>query len=187
MKLRSESTLAEVADCLTDIGEAATLAQLQANAYLVVFPWVDTGAFGYDTARLFEGDESGELSAHEVRETVKARAAVRESLSREEAFLLPVNAKHPATERLSLGRARDNDLVVNSSSVSKLHAWLIKGGTTGWALRDNGSTNGTTHNDEPLAPQAEVSLSFGDTLGIGGVEALFCDARGVLELVAQRF
>ena len=120
MKLRSESTLAEVADCLTDIGEAATLAQLQANAYLVVFPWVDTGAFGYDTARLFEGDESGELSAHEVRETVKARAAVRESLSREEAFLLPVNAKHPATERLSLGRARDNDLVVNIVRDKKL-------------------------------------------------------------------
>jgi hypothetical protein len=49
---------------------------------------------------------------------------------------------HGITERATLGRSQDGDLVVLASSVSREHAELVHGDSA-WAVRDLGSRNGT--------------------------------------------
>jgi len=180
MKLTTESSLSEVHECLTNMGKQKTLALLEAEVYLVVFPWVDTGSAAFETSRI--EDESGELSPREIRETARARAAAQASLSPTDAFLLPFGEG----DRLSVGRLRTSDLRIESSSISKTHAWFTREGR-GWSVQDAGSTNGTTHNDEPLSVGRQSSLEFGDTLEFGGVEAVYCDRAGVLELAERRW
>ena len=51
-------------------------------------------------------------------------------------------AGKPFSERVSAGRARNNDIVLRDESVSKFHAYLTKRGEVWW-VHDQGSTNGT--------------------------------------------
>src|ERR1700738_67152 len=55
----------------------------------------------------------------------------------------------------SIGRANDNDIVLNDFSVSRRHAFLKKENDA-WVLYDNQSTNGNLVNDH-LVPRAAVS------------------------------
>jgi hypothetical protein len=53
--------------------------------------------------------------------------------------------------------------------ISRLHAVLERRGDGSCVLRDLGSTNGTTLNDEPasISPHADVTLSDGDRVRVG--------------------
>ena len=53
-----------------------------------------------------------------------------------------------------IGRANDNDIVLNDFSVSRRHAYLKKE-DGGWVLYDNQSTNGVKVNDQAV-PHADV-------------------------------
>ncbi len=53
-----------------------------------------------------------------------------------------------------IGRANDNDIVLNDFSVSRRHAFLKKE-KDGWVIYDNQSTNGVKVNDQAV-PQADV-------------------------------
>lgn len=66
-------------------------------------------------------------------------------------------------EDASIGRAMDNDIVLNDFSVSRRHAHLRKEDGA-WMLYDNKSTNGVRVNDHPV-PSARVTA--GDTAVIG--------------------
>ncbi|MEP6994463.1 MAG: adenylate/guanylate cyclase domain-containing protein [Acidobacteriota bacterium] len=57
-------------------------------------------------------------------------------------------------EEASIGRANDNDIVLNDFSVSRRHAYLKKEDGD-WVIYDNGSTNGIRVNDA-LVPRAVV-------------------------------
>src|SRR5262245_61927942 len=57
-------------------------------------------------------------------------------------------------EVASIGRANDNDIVLNDFSVSRRHAYL-KREKDGWVIYDNQSTNGVRVNDKAV-PQADV-------------------------------
>lgn len=75
-------------------------------------------------------------------------------------------------ERISIGRAVENDIVITSKRVSREHACVRR---DGWRvlLEDLGSTNGTfLNNERVLAP---VSLRDGDLVSIGGIELKFHD------------
>ncbi len=63
----------------------------------------------------------------------------------------------------SIGRANDNDIVLNDFSVSRRHAFLKKE-EGGWVLYDNQSTNGIRINDR-LVPRVEIG--DGDQVLIG--------------------
>lgn len=54
----------------------------------------------------------------------------------------------------SIGRANDNDIVLNDFSVSRRHAYLKKESDS-WVLYDNQSTNGIRVNDQPV-PRSPV-------------------------------
>jgi pSer/pThr/pTyr-binding forkhead associated (FHA) protein len=80
---------------------------------------------------------------------------------------------HELTEvAITIGRTSDNTLEVNDASVSSRHARIAPGGE-GYLLTDLGSTNGTRLNGSPCTPDAEYSLSPGDKVAFGKVQAVF--------------
>jgi hypothetical protein len=69
----------------------------------------------------------------------------------------------------SLGRGLDNDVVVDDTRVSRLHARLQRG-ARGWELTDLASTNGTFVNGKQIKQHTVVN---GDTISLGGLEMKF--------------
>src|ERR1700741_1117637 len=84
---------------------------------------------------------------------------------------------------VSIGRASDNTIVVEDSSVSAPHAQLEKSGDS-YRLKDLGSTNGTRVNG---IPAKDTVLRFDDRIRFGGVEARFeSDVVGSQPLPAMK-
>jgi hypothetical protein len=88
---------------------------------------------------------------------------------------------------VTVGRASNNDVVVNDSSVSRFHAFLKPMGDGRFAIHDAGSTNGTTVNGTNAPAQGygdPLELKSGDNLHLGQVELTFLDAKALREFVA---
>lgn len=66
-------------------------------------------------------------------------------------------------EEAAIGRATDNDIVLNDFSVSRRHAYIRKE-RDAWVLYDNQSTNGIRVNDRPVR---ESPVADGDSALIG--------------------
>ncbi|MGH9366534.1 MAG: adenylate/guanylate cyclase domain-containing protein [Thermoanaerobaculia bacterium] len=73
------------------------------------------------------------------------------------------------SEQVTIGRAADNDIVLNDFSVSRRHAYLRRESGV-WVVRDNHSTNGVRVNDQPVP---ECSVADGDQVTIGTFQLLF--------------
>ncbi len=82
-------------------------------------------------------------------------------------------------QRVSVGRATNNDVVLRHTSVSKFHASveLVDEGTV--RLIDTGSTNQTAMNDVPLPSRSPVEARSGDRLTFGSVEAILWSPRAL--------
>lgn len=70
---------------------------------------------------------------------------------------------------VNVGRAAENDVVVDDRRISRRHAQLVQANGS-WMVRDLGSTNGTAVNGK-LVKQA--ALQDGDRLSLGGFEVVF--------------
>jgi hypothetical protein len=79
----------------------------------------------------------------------------------------------PAGQRRSVGRASTNDLALDDSSVSNLHASLAIGENGDLCVADTGSTNGTFVSGERIAYGKAVSVRDGDSVKFGVVEVRF--------------
>lgn len=73
------------------------------------------------------------------------------------------------SERTTLGRAADNDLVISDPKVSRHHAEVVRS-PEGFVLRDLGSTNGTFVNGRKVS---ERLLVPGDTIVLGDTRLTF--------------
>ena len=73
-------------------------------------------------------------------------------------------------KRLSIGRTKENDLVLDHTSVSKHHASLALNGEGKLVVADTGSTNGTYLNDERIAYGKAIEIFAGDKLKFGVVD-----------------
>ena len=67
-------------------------------------------------------------------------------------------------DQISIGRVSGNDLVIAHGTVSSRHARLTRE-NGGWMIRDEGSTNGTYLNGQPI--KAPTPFREGDELGVG--------------------
>lgn len=76
----------------------------------------------------------------------------------------------PGGKRLNVGRASDNDLAINHTSVSKIHAALLMTAEGTLLVADTGSTNGTYINGRRIAYGESRLLEDGDVVGFGDVE-----------------
>lgn len=109
-------------------------------------------------------------------------AAVRRDQPRQALEVMPVRKRadgNPYSSMVTIGRARNNDVVLNDPSVSKMHAWIrlacdtLHGHDT---LTDSGATNGTFLHGKPVRNES-VALCVGDRIRIGSVDLRFIDAR----------
>lgn len=69
-------------------------------------------------------------------------------------------------QRVAIGRALANDVVLDDERVSRFHAELVRQ-DGGWALRDLGSTNGTLVAGRPIE---ESAVQPGQRLSFGGYD-----------------
>jgi hypothetical protein len=76
----------------------------------------------------------------------------------------------PGGKRLNVGRASDNELTLNDSSVSKIHAALLMSSEGTLLVADTGSTNGTYINGRRIAYGESRLIEAGDVIGFGDVE-----------------
>ena len=75
--------------------------------------------------------------------------------------------------RLNVGRATDNDLRLNHSSVSKIHAALKMNNEGTLLVADTGSTNGTHINGARISYGEARPIKEGDVVAFGEIEVRF--------------
>jgi hypothetical protein len=138
-----------------------------------------------------------DLGATMSGEVVPTRAGVaRPSLAFNEqtSERLPGNLKHkchvvPIRKRsevsflhhVSLGRARNHDIVLRHKSVSKFHAWFELTQEVRLFVKDCDSSNHTFVNGKQVKDREEVRP--GDTLRFGSVEGRICTSEGLWRLM----
>lgn len=79
---------------------------------------------------------------------------------------LDKSERNPFGGLITLGRARNNDIVLAVPSVSKLHAIFTRPDKA-WLLEDDKSANGTFLNGMKLTPKEKTEVSDGDSLRFG--------------------
>ena len=89
---------------------------------------------------------------------------------------------NPYPDRVSVGRARNCDIVMRDPSVSKLHAHFRLGGPK-LELVDIDSQNGTRVNGRALAPHQPAQVANGDTVLFGSVACKLVDAAALYDLL----
>ena len=82
------------------------------------------------------------------------------------ALILPDGTVHDLDADVTLGRATENDLVVEKGGVSRQHARLVKRDDR-WYVEDRGSLYGTHLNGLRLQPGVPYSLRHADRIVIG--------------------
>jgi hypothetical protein len=76
-------------------------------------------------------------------------------------------------ESLSIGRSRESDIFLEDLAVSRLHASIINMGNGNFALRDEGSANGTKVNGQPVSKYQPYTLQDGDKIQLGQTVLVF--------------
>lgn len=95
------------------------------------------------------------------------------------------SGRNPFAGMVTLGRARNNDVILDGGSVSKVHA-VLHATPDGWWLEDMRSHNGTLLDGRRLEPGERLQLSEGATIHLGvEVRARFYGPGGFAALLAR--
>ena len=84
--------------------------------------------------------------------------------------------------RVTVGRTKNNDIVLDDVSVSRFHAWLQEEAGV-WAVIDAGSRNGTWVGGKRLDPRVRTALASGSRVRIGAVELTFFSAEAFIKML----
>ncbi len=76
-------------------------------------------------------------------------------------------------ESLSIGRSRESDIFLEDLAVSRLHASIVNMGNGNYALKDEGSANGTKVNDQLVDKFKTHPLKEGDQIQLGQTVLVF--------------
>jgi hypothetical protein len=122
------------------------------------------------------------LSASSKDPATLARAALREVSG---IFPVVKSARNPYQDRISIGRAKTCDMVLQTRYMSKLHAHFLRNTDGTWELRDANSSNGTFRNGERLPQNQKMPIRGGDRLRFGFLDAQFLDAGGLYDVLRR--
>lgn len=76
-------------------------------------------------------------------------------------------------ESLSIGRSRESDIFLEDLAVSRLHASIVNMGNGNYALKDEGSANGTKVNGQLVSKNQTYPLQEGDRVQLGQTVLVF--------------
>jgi Nif-specific regulatory protein len=85
-------------------------------------------------------------------------------------------------ERVTLGRAPSNRVVLHDEQASRFHAEIFST-PAGWSIRDLNSRNGTLLGGEPLS--ADHVLFPGDLVAIGRIEIVACEGEPPVDATGE--
>ena len=74
--------------------------------------------------------------------------------------------RNPFSSLITMGRARNNDVVVATPTVSKVHV-IFTEIEDRWSVMDDASSNGTFLNEHQLTPKTKAPIRDGDALRLG--------------------
>ena len=96
--------------------------------------------------------------------------------------------RSPFRQFLSVGRTRNNDVVIADVSVSKFHAFFNEEEGGALTLQDAGSRNGTFLNGAPVPPRGQgpaVRVESGEQIRFGDIAFLFYELPDFLDLLVR--
>jgi hypothetical protein len=96
-------------------------------------------------------------------------------------FIVPLRKRRGGDalymDRISVGRARNKDIVLRHQSVSKFHCWFDVDDNGAFHVTDAGSKNATKVNTATLPARERTRVEPGDVIRFGSVEAVLCSPR----------
>jgi hypothetical protein len=138
--------------------------------------WRPEPSLGYDTVVGSAADLRG-VGLFAGRTSFDG-ADLAKRLLRAPHFAVTLHKRRGATnvfsERISVGRARTNDIVLRHHSVSKFHAWFERDENDRYYASDARSTNATHVNGVDIARSSPVGVEDGAEIRFGEVVTVFC-------------
>jgi FHA domain len=133
---------------------------------------------------LERADDSGRLQFH--TEIVDAKKGLPSRPSGTNLVPLVKAPGSPYSERISIGRARNCDVVLRDPSVSKLHAHVRREADGSSSLVDLGSQNGTLLDGVKVAPSQPVPIKPGSFVTLGRMTGRILDAAMLHRLLSNQ-
>jgi hypothetical protein len=183
-----DETPAEVTSRLETEILAAAIDHINDNRYRTMAPVkieteVDiftTGMSVYPTFGEFEEELKQKDLEKQLGTAAKgARKTANEELAFSARVTLPEGSREipllfvPGGRRVNVGRGTDNDLYLNHTSVSKVHAAVRMDNLGTLIVADTGSTNGTHINGTRIPYGEARPIAEGDVVAFGEVEVRF--------------
>lgn len=134
----------------------------------------------HEPGTLLPGDEHRKTNHVSRAEMIQKSVEIKSDLATLQVALLPPMAPGSA---LRVGRAPDNDLILEDKSASKYHATLAWVEGRG-ELTDLGSMNGTTVNGEALAANQTRTLKDGEVLSFGGTQFVYYSSPRIFDILS---
>jgi hypothetical protein len=126
------------------------------------------------------------MQGTELREALKAERRRLAAGERSPTVLAVRKVQTTFPSMITVGRARNNDVVIPDALVSKFHAFFRQADGQ-WTLSDAGSANGTKVNTIDVQPKgAAESVRIGDRLTFGVSTFRFVDAAGLWTALRER-
>jgi hypothetical protein len=159
-----------------------TLASLWATGVGVERVRLSTQAIGFITQ--VQPLEAAVASTSRRQDALALEAHLRER----RVFVVPLRKRRGAgslsAERITVGRALNQDIVLREGSVSKFHGWIEMDEVRGVHVADAGSRNGTRVNDVRLPPRELREVQPGEVVRFGSVKTLIVTPETFLETLA---
>jgi len=143
-----------------------------ANAAAGAAPWQQPGGLGQNNGGM---DANTMFANNEADKTVLRTTGPQGALGivRVEEGKEPGRIYEVRKESLSIGRSRESDIFLEDLAVSRLHASIVNMGNGNYALKDEGSANGTKVNGQLVNKYQTYPLQEGDRIQLGQTVLVF--------------
>src|SRR5450755_273197 len=137
-------------------------------------PWQQQGGFGQNNGGVMQ-DANTMFANNEADKTVLRTPGPQQGLGivRVEEGKEPGRIYEVRKESLSIGRSRESDIFLEDLAVSRLHASIVNMGNGNYALKDEGSANGTKVNGQLVSKNQTYPLQEGDRIQLGQTVLVF--------------
>ena len=95
-------------------------------------------------------------------------------------LILPDGSERELDPEFTVGRAEDNDLLLEKPTVSRHHVVVSAEGDR-WFVEDKGSFNGTFVNGSRIQAGSKVPLRHGDRIGLGAESVVFSAPESMID------